>query len=47
MRRVFAASALSSAHHISRLKYANNLSEAMVKVQKGAETRPCEWLATS
>lgn len=33
MRRVFAASALSSAHHISRLKYANDLSEAMVKVR--------------
>lgn len=32
MRRVFAASALSGAHHLSRLKYANDLSEAMVRV---------------
>lgn len=42
MRRVFAASALSSAHHISRLKYANDLSEAMVKVR--AEGRRDETL---
>lgn len=33
MRRVFAASAVSSAHHISRLKYANDLSVAMVNVR--------------
>lgn len=36
MRRVFAASSLSMAHHISRLKYANDLSEAMVNVRKEA-----------
>lgn len=36
MRRVFAQSALSQAHYISRLKHANNLSAAMVAVKKEA-----------
>jgi hypothetical protein len=38
MRRVFAATAISSAHHISRLKYANDLSAAMVDVAKEGRT---------
>ena len=42
MRQVFAATALSSAHHLSRLKYANDLSAAMVQVSnegRGGETQ--------
>lgn len=36
MRRVFAATALSSAHHISRMKYADDLSAAMMAVRNAA-----------
>lgn len=34
MRKVFAASSISMAHHVSRLKYANKLSEHLVSLDK-------------
>lgn len=34
MRRVFSSTATAQAHHISRLRYSNDLAESMVAVQK-------------
>ena len=42
MRKVFAASSISMAHHVSRLKYANKLSEHLVSLDK--ETKRNEGL---
>lgn len=37
MRKVFATSSISMAHHVSRLKYSTDLSEALQSVRKGTK----------